>query len=278
MAVDHPHPHLETGALLVAVDDDLGVAVGAERAAPRAGMRLGRRAGRHVDELVVWKAGVGDDAAIGAPVVVHDLVSELEEPALLDVGVFLRVERVADLHLPARADLSERVREVQPLEAAVLQEFAGHLRAADRSQVAVQLGGAERLVGAAELSERPVDAGRLRHHFAQHALRDADLRPLAVGRSLRVDEVVHVRRQVIAIRELRGHRARGVEDHEHVRLRAHVRLEELAVVRAGRRRRREEDREKDREANALPRDHSSQPPQGSSADCLPFSVHCSLFT
>jgi hypothetical protein len=73
-------------------------------------MRLGRRTGRDVDELVVRKAGVRDHAAVGAAVVVHDLVSELEKPALLDVGVFARFEGVADLRLSVRADLRERVR------------------------------------------------------------------------------------------------------------------------------------------------------------------------
>jgi hypothetical protein len=171
-------------------------------------------------------------------------VAELKESSLLEVGVLVRVERVPDLDLAARADLRESVREVQPLEAAVLKIFAGGFRPADRvqgpisrSRAPLEVRGAERLVGVAELRECPVDTGRPGHHFPEDALRDADLGPAAVGGSLRVDEVVHVGRQVIAIGELGGHRTGGVENDEDVGLRPDVRLEQLPVVGQGRRRR-----------------------------------------
>jgi hypothetical protein len=202
-------------------------------------------------------------------------VAELEESALLEVRVLVRIEGVPDLDLSARTDLREGIREVHPLEAAVLEVFAGGSRAADRFQAAVELGGAERLVVVAELRERPVDAGCFGHHFPENALRDADLGAAAVGGPLRIDEVVHVGREVVAIGELGGHRAGGVENHEDVGLRSDVRLEQLPVVGQGRRRSGEKRREQHSQPDAPPGDHATETPQDSPTL---LTAHCSLLT
>src|SRR5215470_3572196 len=88
--------------------------------------RLARRARRDADRRHVRRPDVGDlgpgsrgwDAV--ADVGTRHLVAELEEPALLDVGVFVRVEEGGDVVLD----------EVEPLEAAVLEQLPGGPRAA----------------------------------------------------------------------------------------------------------------------------------------------------
>jgi hypothetical protein len=158
-------------------------------------------------------------------------VAELEEASLLHVRILVGVELGRD----RQAGRIDRVGEVHPLEAAVLEGLSGDLRAADRIAERGRRGGAERLIRVAVVGERPVDADRVRHDLAEHALRDADLRALDVERPLRIEEVVHVRRQPEAVGELVVHRVGRVEDDEHVCVRAGVRLQELPVVRSGRR-------------------------------------------
>jgi hypothetical protein len=158
-------------------------------------------------------------------------VAELQEAALLDVGILVRVELGRDRGT-GRVD---RVGEVEPLEAAVLEQLPGSLRPADRIAERAGCGGAEALVRVAVVGEGPVDADRVAHHLAQHALGDADLRALDVEGPLRVQEVVHVGRQPERIGELVVHRVRGVEDDEDVGVGARVGLQELPVVGPGRR-------------------------------------------
>jgi hypothetical protein len=157
-------------------------------------------------------------------------VAELQEAPLLDVRILVGVEDRVD----ARARRVDRIGEVHPLETAVLQHLSGRLRAADRVAEGAGLRRAEGLVRVAVVGEGPVDADRVGHDLAQHALGDADLRALDVEGSLRIQEVVHVRRQPEGVGELAVHRVGGVQDHEDVRVGARVGLQELPVVRPGR--------------------------------------------
>jgi hypothetical protein len=157
-------------------------------------------------------------------------VAELQEAALLDVGILVGVELGRDV----RAGRIDRVREVEPLEAAVLQQLSGRLRAADRIPERAGLGRAEGLVRVAVVGKRPVDADGVGHDLPEHALGDAELRAFDVEGALRIQEVVHVRGQPEGVGELRIHRVRGVHDDEHVGVRAGVDLQELPVVGSGR--------------------------------------------
>jgi hypothetical protein len=206
-------------------------------------------AARHPHRQTVGEADVrhlsGRLRGIGLAVVVHHLVAELQEAALLDVGVFVRREDVRD-----RIAVVELVGEVEPLETAVLEELARRLGAADRIAERARQVGAEGLIGVAVVGERPVDADGVGHDLPEHALGHADLRALDVERALRVQEVVHVRRQAERVGELVVHRVRGVEDDEYVRIGAGVGLEQLPIVRPGGRR---------DEKHQEPRDRGSVP-------------------
>jgi hypothetical protein len=166
---------------------------------------------------------------------VGHLVAHPEESALLNVGIGSGRENRGN----RRARPVDRVGEVQPLEAAVLEMLADGAGAADRitqGRVAcVLLGGrigrAKGLVGVAVVRERPVDAVRVRQDVTEHALGDAELGALRGDRALGIDEVIHERGEVVRVAEITIHRIRRVQDQEHVRVRAGVGLEELPVVR-----------------------------------------------
>jgi hypothetical protein len=168
---------------------------------------------------------------------VHDLVAELQETSLLDVGVLVGVE----LRRDRIARRIERVGEVEPLETAVLERLPGRLRPADGLPEWARRRGPERLVRVAVVGECPVDAHGVRHDLPQHALGRAELRALDRESALRVEEVVHVRRQAERVGELGVHRVRGVEDQEHVGVRTGVGLQELPVI--GPRRARDQEQE-----------------------------------
>jgi hypothetical protein len=172
-------------------------------------------------------------------------MAELQEAALLDVGVIVRREDARDV-----GAVIELVGEVEPLETAVLEQLAGRLGAADRIAQGAGLRRAEGLVGVAVVGEGPIDAHGVRHDLAQHALRHADLRALDVEGAFRVEKVVHVSRQAERVGELVVHRVRGVEDEQHVRVRAGVGLQELSVVRS--RGRRDQEHQEPGDAGSVP--------------------------
>ena len=224
-----------------------------EGAAPGARLRRTRLAGRHArhaDRQTVGEAGVrhlsGRLRGLRLGVVVHDLVAELQEAALLDVGVFVDQELRADVVAGV-----EGVGEVQPLEAAVFQQVPGVVRAADGLPEGARLRRAEGLVRVAVVGEGPVDAHGVGHHLAQARSWRCRASTLDVGeRPLRIEEVVHVRREAERVGELVVHRVRRVQDHEDVRVRARVGLQELPVVRP--RRGGDQERQKPGDAGPMP--------------------------
>ncbi len=153
-------------------------------------------------------------------------MAELQEAPLLDIGILVGVEGRRD-RITRRI---ERVGEVEPLETAVLERLPGRLRPADGLTERTGLRSAEGLVRVPVVGERPIDAQGIRHDLPQHALGRAELRALDGERALRVEEVVHVRRQAERVGELGIHRVRGVEDQQHVGVGAPVGLQELPVV------------------------------------------------
>jgi len=240
--------------------------VGSERAAPDARVGPGIRRARVRRRRI---QSVGRQVGLaGRPVDVWNLVTHLQEPAALDVGV--RAARGGR----ARKDVADRIarriqriREVEPLEAAVLEVVAGLRRSADRvadGRLAARgvadavVGRAERLVRVAVGREGPVDAVGVRQDLAENALGDAELGAGRGDGALRIDEVVHEDGETVDVREIVVHGRRAVEDQENVRVRAGVGLQQLPVVRSGGRRHQEE-QEKCR-GRAVSRDESDKPP------------------
>jgi hypothetical protein len=128
-------------------------------------------------------------------------VAELQEPALLDIGILVRVQLARD-----RASVIESVGKVEPLETAVLERLAGRLGAADRLTEGPGLRSAERLIGVAVVREGPVDADGVGDDLPQHALGDAELGALDCEGALRVEEIVHVRGEPERVGEVLVHR------------------------------------------------------------------------
>ena len=177
---------------------------------------------------------------------VRDLVAELHEPSLLNVGI----EGGREDGVDRTRNRVELVGEVEPFQSAVGQvvtRFPGSIeRVEDRLAVGScrldAVLGAERLLGVAVVREPPVDAVRGRDDLAQHALGHAEFRAHCPGgrHAFRVDEVVHVRRKPEVIREVVVHRVRRVQDDQDVDVSAGAGLEELPVVRAPLRRHQEQ--------------------------------------
>jgi hypothetical protein len=194
-------------------------------------------------------------------------VTELKESALRDVGKVPRRRRARIEHGvdgsagTGRGRAVDGVGEVEVLHATVFEKITRQVRAADRSARRVRRGSAVGLVRVPVVRERPVDVLRLSHDLPQHALGDTDLRAGSGGdRALRIDEVVHERRQLVVVRELADHRRGGVEDDEHVGRRASIGLEKLAVV-GERARRSGQEKEQRRDARALPPHESGEIPR-----------------